>query len=86
MNLVLYKHETFKGLNDSKRLLDRSQNFNMLEGKNISAFLPKCWKKSLINGTIMPTKMRFCKKNAMMKECVIGVIFKLMKTKKSRLI
>ena len=28
---------TFKGLNDSKLLLDRSQYFDMLEGKKISA-------------------------------------------------
>ena len=31
---------TFKGFNDSKGLLDRSQYLNMLEGKKISAMLP----------------------------------------------
>ena len=28
---------TFKGFNDSKRLLDRSQYFDMLDGKKITA-------------------------------------------------
>ena len=32
---------TLKGFNDCKRLLDRSQYFNMLEGKKISAMLPR---------------------------------------------
>ena len=36
---------TFKGFNDSKRLLDRSQYFNMLKGKKITAILPRSWKK-----------------------------------------
>ena len=30
---VIEQHMTFKGFNDSKQLLDRSQYFNMLEGK-----------------------------------------------------
>ena len=51
---------TFKGFNDSKRIVDRSQNFNMSEGKRISAILPKSHKKSFNNGVIIPTKMRFC--------------------------
>ena len=29
---IIQQHMTFKGFNDSKRLLDRSQNFDMLEG------------------------------------------------------
>ena len=42
MNLLLFKqHMTFKGFTDTKGLLDRSQCFNMLEGKKISAMLPK---------------------------------------------
>ena len=32
----------------------------MLEGKKISAMLPKSWKKSFNNGITIPTKMRFC--------------------------
>ena len=49
---------TFKGFNDSKRLLDRSQYFEMLDGKKITAMLPRSWKKSFNNGVIIPTKMR----------------------------
>ena len=37
----IQQHMTFKGLNDSKRLLDRSQCFDMLEGKKISAILTR---------------------------------------------
>ena len=50
----------FKGVNDSKQLLDRSQNFKMTEGKKISAMLPRSWIKSFDNGIIIPVKMRFC--------------------------
>ena len=50
---------TFKGFN-SKRLLDRSQYFDMLKGKKITAMLPRSWKKSFDNGVIIPTKMRQC--------------------------
>ena len=59
---------TFKGFNDSKRLLDRSQYFDMLEGKKISAMLPRSWKKSFNNGIIIPTKMRLCN------ECKDGIL------------
>ena len=51
---------TFEGFNDSKRLLDRSQYFDMLEGKKISAMLPKSWIKSFNNGIVIPAKMRGC--------------------------
>ena len=34
----------------------------MLEGKKISAMLPKSWKKPFNNGTIIPAKMRGCDK------------------------
>ena len=37
---VIEQHMTFKGFNDSKRLLDRSQNFDMLKCKKITAMLP----------------------------------------------
>ena len=30
---IIEQHMTFKGFNDSKRLLDRSQSFDMLDGK-----------------------------------------------------
>ena len=49
---------TFKGFNDSKRLLDRSLYFNMLEGKKISAMLPRSWPKSFNNGSLILTKLR----------------------------
>ena len=59
-NLVMEKHKTFKGFNDSKRLLNRSQYFNMIEVKKMSAMLPRAWKKSFNNGIIIPVKMRRC--------------------------
>ena len=35
------QHMTFRGFNDNKRLLDQSQYFNTLDGKKMSAMLPK---------------------------------------------
>ena len=57
---VIEQHMTFKGFNDKKRLLDRSRYFITLEGKKITAMLPRSWKKSFNNGIIIPTKMRRC--------------------------
>ena len=57
---IIQQHMTFKGFNDSKRLLDRSQYFDMLDGKKLTAMLPRSWKKSFDNGVIIPTKMRQC--------------------------
>ena len=57
---IIQQHMTFKGFNDSKRLLDRSQYFDMLKGKKITAMLPRSWKKSFNNGVIIPTKMKQC--------------------------
>ena len=51
---------TFKGFNDSKRLPDWFQNFDMLEGNKITAMLPKSWKKSFTNGIIRAVKTRRC--------------------------
>ena len=51
---------TFKIFNDSRRLLDRSQFFDMLEGKKISAILPRSWKKLFNNGVVKLVKMRLC--------------------------
>ena len=56
----IQEHKTFKGFNYSKQLLDRSQYFKMIEGKEVSALLPKSWKKSFDSGISIPTKMRFC--------------------------
>ena len=44
---IIQQHMTFKGFNGSKRFIDRSQNFDMLDGKKISAMLPRLWKKSI---------------------------------------
>ena len=66
---VFEQHMTFGGFNDSKRLLDRSQYFDMLNGKKISALLPRSWKKSFNNGIVIPTKVRHC--NA----CKDGILF-----------
>ena len=45
---IIQEHKTFKGFNDSKRSLDRSQYFKMIEGKKISALLPKIGTNHLI--------------------------------------
>ena len=52
----IQQYLTFKSFNDSKRLLNQSQYFHMLEGKKISAMLPRIWKKSFNNGIILPKK------------------------------
>ena len=57
---IFREHKTFEGFNDSKRLLDRSPYFKMIEGKKLSALLPKSWKKSFDSGIIILTKMSFC--------------------------
>ena len=56
---LIQDHKTFKGFNDSKRLLNRSQYFKMIEGNKISAVLPRSWKRSFDSGIIIPSKMRF---------------------------
>ena len=38
---IIKEHKTFKGFNDSKRLLDRTQYFKMIQGERISAMLPE---------------------------------------------
>ena len=67
---IIKEHKTFRGFNDSKRLLDRSQYFKMIEGEKISAMLPRSWKKSFDSGIIIPTKMRFCNECNDNKSCV----------------
>ena len=57
---IIQEHKLFKGFKDTKRLLDRSQYFKMIEGKKVSALLPKKWRKSFDSGIIIPTKIRFC--------------------------
>ena len=57
---IVQEHKPFKGFDDSKRLLDRSHYFKLIEGKKVSELLPKSWKKSFDNGIFIPEKMRFC--------------------------
>ena len=59
-SVIVQQHMTFKGFKDSRRLLDRSQCFNMSEVKKVSALLPKIWENSFDSGIIIPTKMRRC--------------------------
>ena len=56
---IVQDYKTFKGFNDTKRLLDRSQYFEMIESKTISALLPNSWKKTFDSGIFISTKMRF---------------------------
>ena len=65
---IVQQHMIFKGFNDSKRLLDQSQYFNMLEVKKYSATLLRSWKNSFNNGIVIPTKMRQCN------ECKDGIL------------
>ena len=66
---IIHKHKTFKGFNDSKRLLDRSQYFKMLKDEKISAMLPRSWKKTLNDGVIIPKRMRFFNEYNIEKTC-----------------
>ena len=65
---IIQQPMTFKGFNDSKRLLQRSRKFIMLEGKKVLAMLPGSWKKSFQDGIIIQTKMRRCN------ECEDGIL------------
>ena len=49
---IIRQHMTFKSFNDNKRLLDRSQYFNMFEGNNISAVLPGSRKNHLLMASL----------------------------------
>ena len=44
----IQERTTFSGFSDSKRILDRSQYFKMIEVKNVSALLPQAGKNRLI--------------------------------------
>ena len=44
----------------------------MIDGKKISAMLPRSWKKSFDSGLVIPAKMRFCNEcndNKMCSKC-----------------
>ena len=55
---VIQQHITFNGFNASYRRFDRSQYFDMLERKKISAMLPRSWKKSFNKGIVIPVKKK----------------------------
>ena len=59
---LVQEHRSFMGFNDSKRLLDRSHFFKMIEGENISAMLPRSWKQSFNSAVVIPGKTGFCYK------------------------
>ena len=57
---VIEQHITFKGFNDSKRLLDRSQYFNMLKGKKNNSYTTKILEKIIRKCSYNSKKMRRC--------------------------
>ena len=57
---IIEEHKFFKEFSDSRRLLNGSQNFRMLEVKKISDMSPKSWEKLFYSGVIIPLKKRFC--------------------------
>ena len=84
---IMQEQNTFIGFNDSKdskRLIDRSQYFEVIEAKNLSAMLPKSWKKPFNRGGVIPTRKTFCIECS--KKFAIEILFKLTKTKNSELI
>ena len=57
---LIQQHFTFEGFNVNKRLLDRSQNFKILESEKVTVMSTKSWKKSFNNDIIIPAKMGPC--------------------------
>ena len=45
---IIQEHKTFKGFNDSKRLLDRSQYFKMIDGKKYQLCYQDCGRNRLL--------------------------------------
>ena len=56
---MIEEHKMYKCFNNSKKLFDRSQFFQMIKDKKISALLPKSWKKPFNSGINIPTELRF---------------------------
>ena len=56
---IIEEHKSFKGFCGSKRLLDTYQYFNMIDGKKLSAMLPKSCNKSFNNEIVIPVKKIF---------------------------
>ena len=57
----------------------------MIEGKKISAMLPRSWKKSFDSGIIIPAGMRYCNE-CIDKKCALNVKIISMKIRSSKLI
>ena len=55
----------------------------MLDGKKISAMLPRSWKKSFSNGVVIPTKKRQCNAS---KDRILCTCENQINEKKSKLI
>ena len=69
---IIKKHKTFKGFNDSNRLIKRNQFFEMRNGNKISSIVPLSWKKSFNTGVVIPNKARFfsiCQGNMICNTC-----------------
>ena len=57
---IIQQHMTFKGFNDSKWLLGRSQKSKMLGVERVTVILANSWKKSFNNVITLAVKMRRC--------------------------
>ena len=58
--MVLLKTRTLKGFGETNWLLERKQNFDILEGKTVSRKFQRTWKKSIENGVGNPSKVKDC--------------------------
>ena len=76
--LTIYKytvpdeHKTFKRFSIVSVILEKNENFKMVDGDNLIAKLPLSWKKSYSQGVVIPHKMRNCsdcKKYILCDEC-----------------
>ena len=81
---IIQQYMTFKDFNDSKRLIDRSQIFDMLEGKKISTMLQDVGRNQSITVSLHPQKWNVVL-NVKVKYYVTSVIIKLTKRKNSSL-
>ena len=59
-NGVIDEHKTFKGFTNVSDNLHRKEHFNMADGGKLVAKVPLCWKKSFIQGVVIPHKTRNC--------------------------
>ena len=59
---VIDEHKTFKGFKKVKDVLDRKEYFKMADGDKVVVQIPLSWKKSFIQGVVIPHKKRNCNK------------------------